>query len=98
MNTELHAEVRSTPLRPLRREPIVEARARVVEYVRQPHVEVSGAAMAGPALSRPAPLRPALPWWVIRLLVAWGLVTLASLAGPCRPPAAAPALAAEATP
>ena len=43
--------------------------------------------------SASAPLLP-----LIRVAVAWMFVTAATLVGPCRPPAAAPALAAEATP
>ena len=42
----------------------------------------------------PGPLPPGL--W--RIVVAWGAITLASLAGPCRPLSPAPALAAEASP
>ena len=98
MNTELHAEVRPMAPQPVRREPVVEGRARVVEYVRRPHIPTPVEASEAAYLPCPDSPRPVLPWWLVRLLVAWGLITLATLVGPCRPPVASPALAAEAAP
>ncbi len=74
--------------------------ARVVEYVR-PSRSVRAEPDVPPFRSgAPWPVMPhsRLPNWLTRLLVVWGLLTLASLVGPCRPLSPSPALAAEASP
>lgn len=100
MNAEMHTDVQPVPAYVVRREPLDEAPPRVVEYLRQPvpslPLSVTDSSWRA---STGAAVRAVLPWWVVRLLAAWGLVTLASLVGPCSPPAPAPAWAAsEATP
>ncbi len=47
-----------------------------------------------PSTHSPSVSAPLLP--LIRVAVAWSFVTVAALCGPCRAPAPAPALAAEA--
>ena len=77
-----------------------DAPVRVVEYVRparsmrdEPDAlpERSGA-------SWPVSPNSRLPNWAARLLFVWGLITLASLAGPCRPLSPSPASVGVATP
>ncbi len=100
LDPQQHAAV-APPSRPrfiAPREDASEPPARVLEYVRPPR---SGRVEPLASWSeRPWPVSPhsGLPNGLIRLLVVWGLLTLASLVGPCRPLSPSPALAAEASP
>ncbi len=102
LDTQQHAAV-APPSRPRFVAPCEDASeppARVVEYVRPPRsVRVEAEPLASWS-ERPWPVSPhsRLPNWLTRLLVVWGLITLASLVGPCRPLSPSPALAAETTP
>ena len=74
--------------------------ARVIEYVRLAHSARVEPEPLPASSGSPWPVMPhsRLPNRLTRLLVAWGLLTLASLTGPCRPLSPSPALAAEASP
>ena len=94
MNVEIHGEVRAFPPHRAPREAVANREARVVEYVRQPAPSLPVPATdTSWRASTGAAVRAVLPWWVVRLLAAWGLITLASLVGPCNPPAPSPAWA-----
>ena len=98
MNVELHADTSARAPFVVRRDDVLAPSDRPVcdAAVTSDGRTTEGAALSFPA-SEPAS-RPVLPWWLWRVLVAWGALTLASLVGPCRPLSPSPALAAEASP
>lgn len=99
MNTEVYAEVGPMPVRIARREPVGEPPARAIEYLRcSPPSEPVPVADTSWRASTAAAVSAILSCWVLRLLVAWGLVTLASLVGPCGPPAPTSAWSASPEP
>lgn len=74
--------------------------ARVVEYVRPARSMRVEPEPLPSSYAGPWPVSPhsRLPGWLARLLVVWGLITLVSLVGPCRPATPPSAFAAEASP
>ncbi len=100
----MNVELRTETLAPARfvtpHDDVSEPPTRVVEYVRPPHpVRVESEPLAS-RTARPWPIQPhsRLPNWLARFLALWGLLTLASLTGPCRPLSPSPAFAAKASP
>ena len=98
MNVELHAVTSARAPFVVRRDEVLAPSDRPVcdAPVTAIGRTTDSAAFSFPA-SDPAS-RPPLPWWLWRVLVVWGALTLASLVGPCRPLSPSPALAAEASP
>lgn len=100
MNVELHTETLAPPRFVAPHDDVSEPPTRVVEHVRPPRsVRVESEPPAS-RTERPWPISPhsRLPNWLTRFLAIWGLLTLASLVGPCRSLSPSPASAAEASP
>jgi len=97
MNVEIQSDARVCPF--VADEP-AEPPVRVVEYVRHAAPECVERDAPPSWSGRPWPVSPhaRLPTWLARVLLAWALLALASLVGPCRPLSPSPALAAEASP
>ena len=98
MNVEIHSEPLVRPRFVGQRDDVAEPPARVVEYVRLPHPARVDSRLHSPTTAEPIRPHSRLPPWLFRVLVAWGVLTLASLAGHCGPLSPSPALAAEASP
>ena len=98
MNVEIHSEPLMRPRFVGPRDDVSEPPARVVEYVRPPYVGRVDALQPSRAAAAPIRAHSRLPPWLFRLLLAWGVLTLVSLVGPCRPLSPSPSLAAEASP
>ena len=100
LDTQLHAAAAPAARFVVPCGDLSEPPARVVEYVRRADPIRVEPERGAEWSARPWPVSPhsQLPNWLTRLLVVWGLFTLASLVGPCRPLSPSPALAAEASP
>ena len=102
LDTQQHAAVapaaRPRFVAPL--DDVAEPPARVVEYVRPARSMRVEPEPLPSWIRRAPPVSPhsRLPVWLTRLLLVWGLITLASLVGPCRPLSPPLAIAAEASP
>ena len=98
MNVEIHSEPLVRPRFVGPHDDVSEPPARVIEYIRLPQTARSDSRLPAPASVEAIRAHSRLPPWLFRLLLAWGVLTLVSLVGPCRPLSPSPSLAAEASP
>lgn len=98
MNAEIHSEPLVRPRFVGPRDDVSEPPARVIKHVRSPHAARVDSGRPYPGSVEPVRAHSRLPPWLFRLLLAWGVLTIASIVGPCRPLTPSPALAAEASP